>query len=38
MKALISKKPESVKGKFIKKGVIKSTMGTPYKLDFNEYA
>lgn len=38
MKALISKRPESVKGKYIKKGVIKSTMGAPYKIDFNEYA
>jgi large subunit ribosomal protein L1 len=36
-KALISKKPESLKGKYFLRGYLKSTMGPVVKLDMNHY-
>lgn len=36
-KALVNKKPESIKGKYFVKGSIKSTMGPAIKLDLSEY-
>ena len=37
MTSLISKKPESVKGRYFLKGVIKTTMGKPILLDLSPY-
>lgn len=36
-KALVNKKPESIKGKYFVKGYIKSTMSPCIKLDLSEY-
>lgn len=37
MMALVNKKPVSVKGKFFLKGMVKTTMGPPFKLDLSKY-
>lgn len=37
MKALVMKKPESVKGKFFLKAQVKTSMGPPLKLDISPY-
>ena len=36
-RALVHKKPESIKGKYFVKGYLKTTMGRPIKLDLSEY-
>lgn len=36
-RALVSKKPESIKGKYFVKGSIKTTMSPAVKLDLSEY-
>ena len=37
MEQLIAKKPESVKGRYFLKGVMKTTMGKPLQLDLSPY-
>jgi len=36
-RALVNKKPESIKGKYFVRGYIKTTMGHPIKLDLSDY-
>ena len=36
-RALVKRKPESIKGKYFVRGYIKTTMGHPIKLDLSEY-
>jgi ribosomal protein L1 len=36
-RALVYKRPESVKGKYFLKGYLKSTMGSPVRLDLSQY-
>ncbi len=36
-RALVKKKPESIKGKYFVRGYIKTTMGSPIKVDLSEY-
>lgn len=36
-RALVKRKPESIKGKYFIRGYIKTTMGQPIKLDLSEY-
>lgn len=36
-RALVKRKPESIKGKYFLRGYIKTTMGHPIKLDLSEY-
>ena len=38
MKALIAKKPESVKGRYFQKGFIKTTMGPSVKIELKKYS
>lgn len=38
MMALIEKKPESVKGRYFMRGMIKTSMGPPMKIDLSKYA
>ena len=38
MQALISKKPETVKGRYFMKGMIKTSMGPILRLDLSHYA
>lgn len=35
--SIASKKPESVKGRFFKAGLVKMSMGPPLKLDLTKY-
>lgn len=37
MKAIAKKKPESVKGKYFSNASIKTTMGSPIKMDLTSY-
>lgn len=37
VQAVLSKKPESIKGKYFKKGYLKSTMGVAVPLDLSQY-
>lgn len=37
MTAIVAKKPLSVKGKYIMKGMIKTSMGPPLKVDLGKY-
>jgi large subunit ribosomal protein L1 len=36
-RALVKRKPESIKGKYFVRGYIKTTMGKPIKVDLSEY-
>lgn len=36
-RALVFKKPESIKGKYFLRGYVKSSMGPPVKLDLSQY-
>jgi large subunit ribosomal protein L1 len=38
MMALIKKKPESIKGRYILKAMVKTSMGPPLKIDIGRYA
>ena len=38
MMALVTKKPEVVKGRYFLKGMIKTSMGPPLKVDLSKYA
>ena len=37
-KALVSKKPESIKGKYFLRAYLKTTMGIPIKIDLSHYS
>jgi ribosomal protein L1 len=36
--SLVNKKPESIKGRYFMKGMIKTSMGPPVKIDLSKYA
>lgn len=38
MLALIDKRPETLKGRYFLKGMVKSSMGPPIRLDLSHYA
>ena len=38
MMALVDKKPEAIKGRYFMKGMIKTSMGPPIKVDLSKYA
>ena len=38
MMALINKKPESIKGRYFLKAMVKTSMGPPLKIDIGRYA
>jgi ribosomal protein L1 len=38
MMALVKKKPEAIKGRYFMKGIIKSSMGPPIKIDLGKYS
>jgi len=38
MTALAKKKPESIKGRYFLKGIIKTSMGPPVQVDLSKYA
>jgi ribosomal protein L1 len=38
MMALIQRKPEVIKGRYFLKGMIKTSMGSPIKVDLSRYA
>jgi large subunit ribosomal protein L1 len=38
MMALIDRKPEAIKGRYFLKGMIKTSMGPPLKLDLSKYS
>ena len=38
MEALAERKPETIKGRYFLKGMIKTSMGPPLKLDIQKYA
>ena len=38
MEALANRKPEAVKGRYFLKGMVKTSMGPPLKLDIQKYA
>lgn len=38
MMALLAKKPDSVKGRYLMKAMIKSSMGNPVKVDLSHYS
>ena len=38
MMALVNKKPESIKGRYFMKALVKTTMGPPLKVDIGKYS